>query len=251
MNESLISYKNATIVYDNTLIAQPSLALFDPTHYSEHDSNSAGRGSVLFIPGQTLMSGQKNTWVLKQYLRGGMVRHLSHTHYFYTGLNHTRMVAEFRLLQQMHRWQLPVPRPVAALVLRSGCLYSGSLITEKINALGTLGEICAAMKIPEQQWQAIGTCVARFHARNICHADLNANNIMLAEDGVFLIDFDKGKTKNESQQQNEQQNQQKWQADNLARLRRSLEKIKAEGCPHDPLLYWDSLVASYIEAIAA
>ena len=237
MNESLISYKNAIVLYDNTLIAEPSVAVFDPSRYTEHDSNTAGRGSVLFIPGQT------GTWVLKQYLRGGMARHISDKHYLYTGVNHTRMVAEFRLLQQMCRWQLPVPRPVAALMLRSGCLYSGSLISEKINALGTLGEICTAMTLPEQQWQAIGACLARFHKRNIYHADLNANNIMLAEDGVFLIDFDKGKIK--------KQGQQKWQEDNLARLRRSLDKIKAKGGSHDPLLYWPSLMASYTIAMKA
>ena len=42
------------------------------------------------------------------------------------------------------------------------------------------------------QWIAIGRCIRRFHDAGVCHADLNAHNILLTPEQVYLIDFDRG-----------------------------------------------------------
>ena len=40
-------------------------------------------------------------------------------------------------------------------------------------------------------WIAIGRCIRRFHDLGVCHADLNAHNMLLNEDAkVYMIDFD-------------------------------------------------------------
>ena len=70
--------------------------------------------------------------------------------------------------------------------------------------------------MPILHWIAIGRCIRRFHDCGVCHADLNAHNILLGEgDAVYLIDFDRGAPAKAGM----------WRDANLVRLRRSLEKV--------------------------
>ena len=65
-------------------------------------------------------------------------------------------------------------------------------------------------------WIGIGRCIRRFHDLGVCHADLNAHNLLLNEDAkVYLIDFDRCQLRREGL----------WRDGNLVRLRRSLEKV--------------------------
>ena len=65
-------------------------------------------------------------------------------------------------------------------------------------------------------WHAIGSCVRRFHDAGVCHADLNAHNVLLdADGGVHLVDFDRGSIRAPGA----------WRTANLARLERSLAKL--------------------------
>jgi 3-deoxy-D-manno-octulosonic acid kinase len=57
--------------------------------------------------------------------------------------------------------------------------------------------------------------VRRFHDLGVCHADLNVHNILLSEDGVYLVDFDRCQLRGGGL----------WRDANLVRLRRSLEKL--------------------------
>jgi 3-deoxy-D-manno-octulosonic acid kinase len=54
------------------------------------------------------------------------------------------------------------------------------------------------------------------------HADLNAHNILIGDDQLWLIDFDRGEIRVTGTA---------WKLANLARLKRSLLKIGA--CDHD------------------
>ncbi len=66
-------------------------------------------------------------------------------------------------------------------------------------------------------WAAIGRCLRRFQDYGLCHSDLNAHNILLrGEEEVFLIDFDNGRRRGPGL----------WRDANLARLRRSLDKLE-------------------------
>lgn len=66
--------------------------------------------------------------------------------------------------------------------------------------------------------EEVGALVARFHRAGIWHADLNAHNVLVTPDGLYLIDFDRGRLRTPATA---------WQQANLQRLRRSLLKIGA------------------------
>ena len=55
----------------------------------------------------------------------------------------------------------------------------------------------------------------RFHDLGVCHADLNAHNVLLSEESVYLVDFDRCRLRAPGL----------WRDANLVRLRRSLEKV--------------------------
>jgi len=40
------------------------------------------------------------------------------------------------------------------------------------------------------QWQSVGKAIALFHNSGVNHSDLNASNILLRGNEVFIIDFD-------------------------------------------------------------
>jgi 3-deoxy-D-manno-octulosonic acid kinase len=82
--------------------------------------------------------------------------------------------------------------------------------------------------------------VQDFHAAGACHADLNAHNILLDQEGkAWLLDFDRGRFRAPGA----------WQARNLARLERSLRKIAAEpGAAPFSAAGWEALQAAYREA---
>ena len=75
-------------------------------------------------------------------------------------------------------------------------------------------------------WVSIGRCIRRFHDLGVCHADLNAHNVLLGEETVHLVDFDRCRLRADGL----------WRDGNLVRLRRSLEKI-AYGLPAERFTY--------------
>ncbi|MFZ8975331.1 MAG: lipopolysaccharide kinase InaA family protein, partial [Pseudomonadales bacterium] len=97
------------IVYDSCLVQDAKAALFDPLFWGDKASlHCEGRGAVWFL------SAPEGQWVLKRYVRGGMMKNLLTDAYLFTGFARTRMVLEFNLLCQMRSLGLPVPTPVAA-----------------------------------------------------------------------------------------------------------------------------------------
>ncbi|MDZ7828823.1 MAG: lipopolysaccharide kinase InaA family protein [Halofilum sp. (in: g-proteobacteria)] len=96
-------------------------------------------------------------------------------------------------------------------------------------------------KLAGDAWRDIGATIARMHAAGVDHADLNAHNILLIDEGaVYLIDFDRGRLRPAPGE---------WQARNLARLRRSLDKLSGD----ERGLYfeetdWEALQSGYRNA---
>ena len=192
-----------------------------------------GRGAVLFV-----RRGER-TWALRHYRRGGAVARLTADRYLWTGLERTRAFREWRLLRDLHDGGLPVPRPVAAHVRRSGLTWRGDIITERIPDTRSLASAMAAGEVDAGTWAAIGATLRRFHGRGVDHADLNAHNVLLdPQGGVFLVDFDRGAVRAGSG----------WQRRNLDRLRRSLHKIArtAGGAFGEP--DWRRLLRGYRSA---
>jgi 3-deoxy-D-manno-octulosonic acid kinase len=94
--------------------------------------------------------------------------------------------------------------------------YTGDIITERLNTVGSLAECLATGALSILTWISIGRCIRRFHDLGVCHADLNAHNLLLNEDAkVYMIDFDQCQLRKAGL----------WRDGNLVRLRRSLEKV--------------------------
>ena len=84
-------------------------------------------------------------------------------------------------------------------------------------------------------WHRVGATVAAFHTAGICHADLNAHNILIDHsDAVHLIDFDRGSVRVPGS----------WMGSNLKRLSRSLVKL---GGPSPTSQAWQALLDGYDE----
>jgi 3-deoxy-D-manno-octulosonic acid kinase len=193
-------------------------SLFEPAFWearSELSAAGTGRGSAWFI------GSGKHRWVLRHYRRGGLMARFSRDRYFWTGESRVRAIAEFRLLATLEERGLPVPRPIGARYQRAGWSYRCDLITQRIEDAEPLSAMLEARVLDVVSWRAIGAAVGRLHRAGVDHADLNAHNILVGAKGVTVIDFDRGRMRAPGA----------WAARNLARLRRSLEKISAAWPP--------------------
>jgi len=180
---------------------------------------NTGRGNtqLLSIEGEEL--------VLRHYRRGGYASKLSEDRYFWRGLDAVRPFQELAMLVHLAELKLPVSQPYAAEVVRSGASYSGSLITYLLPGT-TLGEAFVNDQMSPDLWHQVGRVIALFHQQGVCHADLNAYNILVRTDevptavgSVTLLDFDRASIKDPAQTE--------WQHKVLSRLQRSLLKIAA------------------------
>lgn len=177
----------------------------------EWEAVPGGRGS-----GNAARVGANGEWFLRHYLRGGKAALLSRDRYLYTGERRARSFAEFRMLAELRAAGLPVPRPVAARFRIFGMRYSADLITEWIADTLTLADLLRASSDPTDLMGSVGATLARFHKAGVCHADLNAHNILIGNDGaVWLVDFDRARRRRTGG----------WHASRLDRLERSLRKL--------------------------
>ncbi|HET9834983.1 MAG TPA: 3-deoxy-D-manno-octulosonic acid kinase [Rhodanobacteraceae bacterium] len=224
------------ILFDAGLAVQPDDRWFDPGHWRArgklHDQARGGRGSVVFV------ETPAGVCALRHYHRGGMVAPILGDRYLWTGAERTRGFAEFRLLAELQRRDLPVPVPIAARYRRHGIHYTADLLTRRIERTRTLAEFIAAGELDAALAGRVGELVARFHAQGVDHADLNAHNVLIGPNGPWLVDFDRGRIR---------VSQGGWCQGNLLRLRRSLLKLGA--CDRDEKKLdreiWTSLISAY------
>ena len=224
------------MLYNAALARNFSPSWFEPGFWAarrELAGEARGRGTTHFV-----RTVERNL-VLRHYRRGGLAARLSPDRYLWRDELHTRPFAEWALTHRLHRAGLPVPAPVAARYVREGRLYRGDIITERLECRGTLGEALEAAPLTLLTWIAIGRCIRRFHDLGVCHADLNVHNVLLGDDGVFLVDFDRCRVRADGL----------WRDANLVRLHRSLEKI-CYALPADRFTAadWHALLGGYRQA---
>lgn len=215
-DEHFIATAGGGILYDASRLSKPGDELFSRFHWTSRGALqeiAGGRSSI------AVLNTGSQTWVLRHYRRGGWMAKLSQDSYLWTGAQRTRSFAEWRLLAQLRRKGLPVPAPIAARYVRGLFTYRADLITELLPATRTLADVITGGELPEAGWRAVGKTIAAFHREGVHHADLNANNILLgAGDSVYLLDFDRGRIESRGP----------WEQAVLARLHRSLTKVKTQ-----------------------
>ena len=160
---------------------------FNPSGYPDAQPivGKGGRGGAWFVE-----TGAGKA-VLKHYRRGGWAAKISADLYVFRGASASRSHNEYRLLKQLQRMGMPVPKPLAAFCLSHHGFYRAALLTQRITDSRSLVDAVSTHDAP---WQRLGATLARFHNLAIRHADLNANNILIgADDAVHFIDWDKGR----------------------------------------------------------
>ena len=223
------------ILFDASLAAQAQEGWFEPTWWRAGGGTSTaagGRGTAFIV------EAPFGECVLRHYRRGGLVARALGDRYLWTGEARTRGFAEFRLLEALAERGLPVPAPVAARYLRHGPFYRADLLMRRIPQSQTLAQRLAADRADAATLARVGATVAQFHAAGAYHADLNAHNIMLTDERVYLIDFDRGELRAPERA---------WQQANLERLKRSLVKLGTS----DIDLRWSALERGYDERLRA
>lgn len=217
-SESLTPFRVAgggygSILCDASIARQVERGWFEPGYWGEAAQPVAagGRGGAWFVEGPF---GQA---VLRHYLRGGLAARVSRDLHLWRGSDRTRSFVEFRLLRELRGDGLPVPPPVAACYLRRGAFYRAAILLERLRDVRSLAELAAEGVAP---WQQAGELIARCHRGGLDHVDLNAHNILFDANGQgWVIDLDRCRKRLPETG---------WRLRNLARLERSLLKLRGK-----------------------
>ena len=200
------------MLYDTSRASNLTAEWFEPRYWrarGELDGTARGRGAAYFV------NAAGGRYVLRHYRRGGLMARILGDRYVWHDEDSTRPFAEWQLTYSLHRAGLPVPAPIAARYRRQDSTYTGDIITERLPVVGSLAQCLGTGALSALAWISIGRCIRRFHDLGVCHADLNAHNVLLSEEQVYLVDFDRCQLRGAGL----------WRDGNLVRLRRSLEKV--------------------------
>ena len=175
-------------MFDKDLVLNPSREFFQPeSWFDQAEPHVEGRGTVWRI------NAGEQQWILKHYLRGGLISHLVSARIFYWLRANSHGQRVFDTPKALSCWTASAA-PVAASAQRKSLLtYSGALITEYLPNSRSLASLIRLGDWENAPWEAIGKTIRRFHEYGAMHRDLNASNILLVEGCTYLIDFDKGK----------------------------------------------------------
>lgn len=203
------------ILFDLTRVRQAEPEWFSPAWWEDkaRPVESGGRGGAWFI------DAGFGPAVLRRYLRGGLVAHFSKDRYVWRGAARTRSFAEFRVTRAAAEKGVPVPRPIAAFYRREGMHYRAAILIERLPGVRTLADR-ASVAGDGAPWEEAGRLIARAHRAGLDHADLNAHNLLFDQTGRgWVIDLDRSRIHIPATG---------WRERNLARLKRSLLKVRGE-----------------------
>ncbi len=239
MTEAIEKTPNGAILVDRQVINEISEARFAAAGWLHSEPvpgspGSAGRGETMFV------GNVPRQFVLRHYLRGGMLGKVIRDAYVWGGEESTRPFAEWRMLAKMADSGLRVPRPAAARYCRHGIYYTADIITVRIPNVVSLSEYITGQIRDVAFWNSLGEAVYEFHRIGVFHADMNAYNLQIDKDGdLWMLDFDKGQLLLPGP----------WQQKTLSRLHRSLQKIiTLNPSVHFRRQDWEQFLEGYFDA---
>lgn len=206
---------------------------FDPDFWEDQARpvSTGGRGGAWFV------HHRGEDWVLRHYLRGGFPAKLSRQTFVFYSAQKIRSFTEFRLLDRLRELGLPVPKAIAAYCVHTvPGFYQASILLDRIDNARPLME--AAATNGEALWFQVGQTIRRFHDEGLNHVDLNVDNILVAGEKIYLIDFDRCQMKGASDSGH-------WKQANLERLRRSIKKRSHGVIDEKQQVMWESLEKGY------
>jgi 3-deoxy-D-manno-octulosonic acid kinase len=223
-----------------------SVTIHDPQRYPDFapswfdrdwwQAEGARVHSVTGRAGVLMLDRGDETWVYRHYHRGGLVARLVYDQYFWSGVEASRPVREWRLLEHLSQAVLPSPRPVAARAVRSGPIYRADILTVLIPDTVPLSSLLGEVWGDASLWLAIGRMLASFHAAGCDHPDLTAHNILIdSTRQPFLVDFDNARLRPPGP----------WRQAGVERFRRSLNKVSLQTGTHFDVSAWQTLTAAY------
>ncbi len=191
---------------------------------------TGGRGGVRIVT-----AGALGEAVVRPYRRGGFVEKINRRRYFVGD----RAFSEFVSTHRLRRRGAPVPEALAAVqsAMRPG--YEACLVTRRIPKAPPAAVILAAASESSRVrvLESMGRAIRLLHEAGGVHADLNAHNILVSEEGegpAFVIDLDRVAV------QTGPAPERRARA-NLQRLRRSFLKLGLD----EALAEWDQLEQGY------
>jgi len=238
LTETVEKTATGAILYDKSVINRISEDRFSAQGWPHSEVltgqlRSGGRGNTMFV------GNVPRQFVLRHYVRGGMVGKLVNDSYVYSGEDATRSFREWRMLAKMVDSGLRVPRPAAARYVRRGTTYTADIITVRIPNVVPLSQYIAQPR-DDEFWFALGNAIHEFHRVGVFHADMNAYNLQIDNRSrLWMLDFDKGRLRQPGT----------WQQKTLDRLHRSLHKVKdLDSRLHYTSLNWNMLLEGYFNA---
>jgi serine/threonine protein kinase len=167
--------------------------------------------------------------VIRQYFHGGLFRNFTRDLYLFG----SRSFRELALTEEIRSCEIPTVEPIAAIrrfIFRP--LYQAYLLSleiphsnDLIQHFHEIGPHPSGQSLifKRKTIRSAGLLLQRFHQSGFFHGDLQLKNILVAEDQLFVIDFDRSYRKRTLSVSERMKN--------LLRLNRSAEKWRHLGLP--------------------
>lgn len=198
-----------------------------------------GRGVTWSVPAA---DGGQGRWVVRHYLRGGLVAGWLGDRYL--ALGEPRPLAEARASEEARARGISTPRVVAGAVYPAGVFYRADLVTEAIPHAMDLAAFLAsppASAGADEALAAAGALVRRLEVEGISHPDVHAGNVVIQTVGggvrAHLVDLDRCRVRPPGVPASARRMRR--------RLERSLRKLERRSGTALPPSAWNALRAGY------
>ena len=130
--------------------------------------------------------------VIKQYMRGGIIRYFLRDRYVKFGK--PRSQVEFESMSELRKVGISAPEPLA-YAYRGFPLYCAWLITRQVKDAYTLAELdCRDISRIAVVMGKVIQQIDKLVACGFIHVDLHPGNVLVdSDDNIYIIDFDKGR----------------------------------------------------------